>query len=433
MRENLKLTDTLALGFMTFAFFLGAGNIIFPPLAGFLAGEQSIPAMLGFLMTAVGLPLIGIVAIAISGGWEGLTRPLPKIAATTIAVLIFIIIGPAFAIPRAGLVAYEIGVKPFLFEPSQLELIIFSAVFFAVASFFALNQGKLIDTIGKMLTPALLFCLVVLAIAVVMNPQGSIGLAQGEYLTQPFTKGFLEGYNTMDTFGALMFGMLIVDMIHKKGVTSEAQTRKYLIIAGIIAAIGLAFVYISLFVLGATATGVATDASNGSAILISYVQALFGPVGLVILASIILLACLTTVIGLLSACSEYFESITKINYRSWVIILAAISAVVSNVGLTQLIAISVPVLFALYPVAIALIVLAFIGKFYANQALTYSVVIGISLLFALLDAAKVVGLDVSMFDYLPLFDYGMAWLLPMLMTLVITKFVGKPQKDIANA
>lgn len=427
MNQNLKIGDILALGFMTFAFFLGAGNIIFPPLAGFLAGENNVPAMLGFLMTAVGLPLVGIIAIAISGGWQGLTKPLPIFASTLIAVLIFIIIGPAFAAPRAGLVAYEMGFKPFLTNPGQTELALFSAVFFAIAAFFSLYPGKLIDTIGKLLTPALFIGLIILAVAVIMNPQGEIGLPQGDYLNQAFTKGFLEGYNTMDTFGALMFGMLIVDMIRKKGITCEKQTRKYLMIAGLIAASGLAFVYVSLFFLGSTATGIATEASNGSQILISYVAALFGPTGQIILSTIILLACLTTVIGLLSACADYFASLTKISYRQWIIILAIICAVVANVGLSQLIAISVPVLFALYPIAIALIVLAFAKNSLPNPKFAYSVVLIVSLAFSLLDAAKVAGIDVSMFNSLPLFDYGMAWLLPSIATLFLARFVGAPK------
>lgn len=434
MKESLKVSDILALGFMTFAFFLGAGNIIFPPLAGFLAGEHTFSAMLGFLITAVGLPLIGIVAVALAGGgWKGLTRDLPTSVATLMAVLIFIIIGPAFAAPRAGLVAYEMGFKPFLNAPGQFELSLFSVVFFAIAMFFSLSQGKLIDSIGKLLTPALFAALVVLAIAVVVNPQGDITAAQGAYVEQAFTTGFLEGYNTMDTFAALMFGMLIVDVIRKKGVTDQAKTCQYLIYAGIIAAAGLAFVYVSLFYLGATATGVAAGASNGGAILSAYVLSLFGPAGQIILSTIIVLACLTTVIGLVSACADYFSTLTRVTYRQWVVILSIACAVVANVGLTQLIAISVPVLFALYPVAIALIALTFVRRFLPNPQLAYRVVLAVSLVFALLDAAKVAGLDVSALNALPLFNYGMAWLLPTAIALVAVSFAGKRKSETAHA
>ena len=426
MKQSLKLTDIMALGFMLFAFFLGAGNIIFPPLAGQLAGDHFLPAMSGFLLTAVGLPLITIVAVAVAGGsWGHLTKDLPKQAATIMAVLIFIIIGPAFAAPRTGLVAYEMAVKPFFIDASQAHLTLFSIAFFVVAMFFSWSQGKLIDVIGKVLTPALFVGLVVLAIAVFVNPQGDILAAHGEYITQPMTKGFLEGYNTMDTFASLMFGMLIVDAIRSKGITDRAATTKYLISAGCIAATGLAFVYISLFFLGATSATVAAGADNGGAILSLYVQSLFGPSGQLVLSVIVLLACLTTAIGLVSACSDYFSSLTPLSYKTWVIINGVACATVANVGLSQLISLSVPVLFALYPVAIALVALTFLRSRFPNPKAAYRVVVLVSLLFALIDGAKVAGVDVSALKMLPLFEIGMGWLLPTTAAIICMFFVGK--------
>ncbi|NLS12256.1 branched-chain amino acid transport system II carrier protein [Vibrio sp. SM6] len=434
MKQTLKLTDIIALGFMLFAFFLGAGNIIFPPLAGQLAGENLFPAMVGFLLTAVGLPLVTIIAIAVAGGtWEHMARDLPIKVATLIAVLIFIVIGPAFAAPRTGLVAYEMAIKPLFTEVSQWHLTLFSILFFVAATFFSWSQGKLIDVIGKMLTPALFIGLIILAVAVFVDPQGSAIGAQGEYLTQPLAKGFLEGYNTMDTFGALMFGMLIVEALRSKGITDTSMTTKYIVLAGLIAAAGLTFVYVSLFYLGATSAGVAAGADNGGVVLSAYVQALFGPYGQAVLSVIVLLACLTTATGIISACADYFSSLTKITYKQWVIINAAACALVANIGLSQLISLSVPVLFALYPVAIAMVALTFARKFMANSRLTYRVVIAVALVFALLDAAKVAGIDVSAFDALPLFSVGMGWLLPTTATLIVMCFVGKSSASLAES
>lgn len=426
MKQSLKLTDIIALGFMLFAFFLGAGNIIFPPLAGQLAGDHLLPAMSGFLLTAVGLPLATIIAIAIAGGsWEHLTQYLPAKASLVMAALIFIIIGPAFAAPRTGLVAYEMAVKPLF---SDLNLTLFSVLFFSVAMFFSWSQGKLIDVIGKVLTPALFIGLIVLALGVFIEPQSPMMAAQGEYATQPLTKGFLEGYNTMDTFGALMFGILIVDALRAKGITEQKATTKYLISAAIIAAAGLAFVYISLFYLGATSSSVAMGADNGGVVLSQYVIALFGDKGQLVLSVIVLLACLTTAIGLISACSDFFSTHTPISYKTWVMINGVACAVVANIGLAQLIALSVPVLFALYPVAIALVALTFIRTKLANPQAAYRVVILVSLLFALIDAAKVSGLDVSFFNFLPLFEIGMGWLLPTVAMMIVMTFVGGSAK-----
>ncbi|EGU34869.1 branched-chain amino acid transport system II carrier protein [Vibrio sp. N418] len=431
MKQTLKLTDIIALGFMLFAFFLGAGNIIFPPLAGQLAGDNVIPAMGGFLLTAVGLPLLTIVAIAVAGGsWAKLTQDLPVKAATVMAVLIFIIIGPAFAAPRTGLVAYEMAVKPFFAHAEQIHLTVFSILFFVIAMSFSWSQGKLIDVIGKILTPVLFIGLIVLAGAVFLDPQGEIVAAQGEYLTHPLQKGFLEGYNTMDTFGSLMFGVLIVDAIRSKGITEQKPTTHYLILAGLIAAVGLTFVYVSLFYLGATSSVVAAGADNGGLVLSLYVQALFGSYGQIVLSVIVLLACLTTAIGLISACSDYFSSLTSISYKKWVVINGAACALVANVGLAQLISLSVPVLFALYPVAIALVVLTFLRKKLPNSRLAYRVVLLVSLLFALVDAAKIVGLDVSAFNVLPLFDVGMGWVLPTLAAMICVCFVGKVEQPV---
>ncbi|TOM59014.1 branched-chain amino acid transport system II carrier protein [Vibrio parahaemolyticus] len=426
MKQTLKLTDIVAVGFMLFAFFLGAGNIIFPPLAGQLAGENLLPAMFGFLLTAVGLPLITIVAIAVAGGsWDHLTQDLPKKAAVLMAALIFIIIGPAFAAPRTGLVAYEMAVKPFFVEASQAHLTAFSVIFFAVAMLFSWFQGRLIDLIGKVLTPALFVGLIILAVAVFLDPQGDMIGAHGEYLTQPLTKGFLEGYNTMDTFASLMFGMLMVDALRGKGITERSATTKYLIFAGCIAAAGLAFVYISLFYLGATSATVAAGADNGGLILSQYVQALFGPYGQIVLSVIVLLACLTTAIGLISACSDFFSSKTSLSYKQWVLINGAVCALVANVGLAQLISLSVPVLFALYPVAIALVALTFVRNKLPNPRFAYRAVLLVSLLFALVDAAKVAGLDVSAFNVLPLFEVGMGWVLPTLAAIICMFFISK--------
>ena len=431
MNQTLKLIDIVALGFMLFAFFLGAGNIIFPPLAGQLAGESLLPAMIGFLCTAVGLPLLTIVAIAVAGGsWEHFTQDLPKFVATTMAVLIFIIIGPAFAAPRTGLVAYEMAVKPFFIDATQSHLTIFSILFFAVAMFFSWSQGRLIDIIGKILTPVLFIGLIVLAIAVFVDPQGEIIAAHGEYITHPLQKGFLEGYNTMDTFGSLMFGVLVVDALRQKGITDHKPTSKYLISAACIAALGLAFVYISLFYLGATSSGVAAGANNGGEVLSLYVQALFGSYGQVVLSIIVLLACLTTAIGLISACSDYFSTLTRIPYKFWVVINGLACAVVANVGLSQLITLSVPVLFALYPVAIALVVLTFVRSKLRNPRCAYQLVIAVSLLFALIDAAKVAGLDVSKFNVLPLFDIGMGWLIPTGTAMLLAIFIGNAPRQV---
>ncbi|QFI39092.1 branched-chain amino acid transport system II carrier protein [Moritella marina ATCC 15381] len=438
MTIKLKTADVLAIGFMTFAFFLGAGNIIFPPLAGNLAGQSFMPAMFGFLATAVGLPLITIIAVAkAGGGLITMTRFLPAMAATAIAVAIYIIIGPAFAAPRTSLVAYEMGIKPFLGDAAnETTLALYSVAFFIITAYFALSQGKLIDNVGKILTPALIVLLTVLAIAVFVMPQGEIGIAREAYVDSPFTKGFLEGYNTMDTFASLMFGMLIINVLKSKGVTDKASQFKYLVMAGSIAAAGLAFVYISLFYLGATSQSlIAVGADvNGGMILATYVQALFGMPGQYILAAVVTLACLTTAVGLASAVAEFFHELKpQWSYKMLVVINCVVCAIVANVGLSQLISISVPVLFAVYPIAIAIVALILLQERFPNPQFAFRLVMVVAFMFGVLDGLKVAGLAMSGFEFLPLFDQGLAWVLPTALAIVVSIVAMRSPKNVAVA
>lgn len=431
---KLSFTDTISLGFMAFAFFLGAGNLIFPPFAGYLAGENMTLAMIGFLCTAVGMPLIGLVAVAKANG--KIMQHLPAFAATALAIAIYIIIGPAFAAPRTSLVAFEIGAKPFIENPDTVVMLagqavniaqlIFTVLFFSVVMLLALFPGKLLDNVGKVLTPVLISLLVGLALSVMFIEGSAVGAPQNEYLTMPVTKGVIEGYNTMDTLASIMFGLLIIDLLKQKGVTDVGDQTKYLIRAAIIAASGLAFVYVSLFFLGASAGDLAAGATNGGLILTNYVQQNFGATGTFMLSLVVGLACLTTAIGLVTACSEFFnELIPSISYKTFVVVFSLICATVANVGLSELITISIPVLMTIYPVAIALVLITLITPKFANPTLAHRLTLGMALLFGIIDGLKAAGVDMSALNFLPLTAQGMAWLIPTASTAIICLFIGK--------
>lgn len=431
MKNSFSSSDILALGFMTFAFFLGAGNIIFPPLAGAMAGEHLSLATLGFLVTAVGLPLLTLVAVAKTGGGIlDMAKYLPSKVATLFALAVFIVIGPSFATPRAALVAYEISLSPFLDNPDVMSLAIFSVIFFAIVAYLSLATGKLLDMVGKVITPLLIALLIILSVSVFLNPLAELGSATQDYISSPFSKGFLEGYNTMDTLGALVFGMLIINVIKSKGVESKQAQYKYLIIAGSIAAAGLTFVYVSLFYLGATSAVSLADVSNGGEIITLYVQTLFNTPGLVLLAFVVGLACLTTAVGLVSAMSDFLITLKpNWNRRALVIANCLLCALVTNVGLSQLIALSIPILFIIYPVAIALVALTLLSQFISNKTLSYRFVIAIALFFGLLDGLNVAGVNMHNFGFLPLFDKSMAWTLPTCAAIIISIFVFRESTD----
>jgi len=420
--NRLKGFDLLALGFMTFALFLGAGNIIFPPSAGMAAGEFIWRAALGFLLTGVGLPLLTVVALArVGGGMDRLTAPLGKFAGTVLAVAVYLAIGPLFATPRTAVVSFEMGIAPFSGN-SGMPLFIYTLVFFAAMLFLVLNPGQLVNRIGKFITPVLLAALLVLGGAAIFAPAGEVGAVNESYRGAPLIKGFLEGYLTMDTLGALVFGIVIATAIRDRGVTEPALVTRYSMIAGVIAAIGLSLVYLALFYLGATSQGIAGGAENGVQILTTYVQHTFGTPGSLLLAVVITLACLTTAVGLTTACGEFFSALLPVSYRSVVIVFALFSLLVANQGLTQLISVSVPVLVGLYPLAIVLVALSLLDRFWLSSSRVFVPVMAVTLVFVVVDGLAAAGLGSwvpALFTQLPLADQSMGWLVPVLVMLVL--------------
>lgn len=425
---RLKGWDLLALGFMTFALFLGAGNIIFPPSAGMAAGENMGAASFGFLLTGVGLPLLTVVALArVGGGMPGLTAPLGRVAGLALAVAVYLAIGPLFATPRTAVASFEIGMQPFVGN-SPAALFIYTLVYFAAVLFLSLNPGQLVDRVGKVITPVLIAALIVLGGAALFAPAAAVGEASGAYRSEPLVQGFLQGYLTMDALGALVFGIVIATAIRDRGITEASLVTRYSVIAGIIAAVSLSLVYLSLFYLGATSHELAVGAENGGQILTAYVGHTFGQGGSLLLAVVIILACLTTGVGLLTACGEFFSDLLKLPYRTVVVVLALFSMAVSNQGLTQLIAVSIPVLVGLYPLAIVLVALSLANRLWRSQALVFIPVMAMTLVFGVADGMTAAGFGAwvpEFFSRLPLADQSLGWLVPVLLTLAVAVLIDR--------
>lgn len=420
--NSLKGRDILALGFMTFALFVGAGNIIFPPIVGLQAGPHVWLAAIGFLITAVGLPVVTVIALAkVGGAMDALSSPIGKAAGVLLAVVCYLAVGPLFATPRTATVSFEVGLAP-LTGDSPLALFLYSLMYFLVVLAVSLYPGRLLDTVGRVLAPMKIVALAVLGVAAFMLPLGTIGDATPAYQAAPFSQGFVNGYLTMDTLGALVFGIVIVNAIRSRGVESPRLITRYAIIAGLIAGVGLALVYISLFRLGAGSHAIAGEAANGAAVLHAYVQHTFGNLGSGFLAVLISLACLVTAVGLTCACAEYFSRLLPLSYRSLVVILAGFSLLVSNLGLTKLIQVSVPVLTTIYPPCIVLVALSFCWGLWYSPRRVVAPVMAVSLLFGLVDGLKVAELAHWMpawLAHLPLAEQGLAWLLPAVATLAL--------------
>lgn len=419
---NLRTRDIVALGFMTFALFIGAGNIIFPPIVAQQAGQHVWLAAFGFLITAVGLPVITIMALSrVEGSIQNLSSPLGKVASLILTIVCYLAVGPLFATPRTATVSYEIGFSSY-FGTSSGSLLIYSAIYFAVVTLISLYPNKLLDTVGHFLAPLKIISLAILGIAAFAIPAGYIPPAIHHYVTTPVSEGFVNGYLTMDTLGALVFGIVIIHAIHSRGVTDKKLVTKYAVIASLISGVGLTLVYLSLFKLGVGSHEVAPNAANGAVILHAYVQHAFGDIGSLFLTGMIFLACMVTAIGLTCACAEYFSELTKIPYKILVFILIGFSFIISNLGLTKLISVSVPVLSAIYPPAIVVILLSFFWRFFHRPTAVVAPVTAIAFLFGLLDGLKVAGFEAYLpefIQHLPLNEQNLAWLIPSLFVLMI--------------
>lgn len=423
MTQRLTPRDIIALGFMTFALFVGAGNIIFPPMVGIQAGEYVWIASIGFLITAVGLPVLTVMALArVGGGIDKLSSPIGKKAGVLLATICYLAVGPLFATPRTATVSFEVGIAP-LTGDGMYPLFIYSLIYFALVIFVSLYPGKLLDTVGHFLAPVKIVALLILSIAAILWPAGGLSTATHAYQSAAFSNGFVNGYLTMDTLGAMVFGIVIVNAARSRGVNDARLLTRYAVWAGLIAGVGLTLLYLALFRLGSDSGTLVGQSANGATILHAYVQHTFGGAGSLLLAILIFVACLVTAVGLTCACAEFFAEYLPLSYRSLVFILGLFSMVVSNLGLNQLIHISVPVLTAIYPPCIVLVVLSFTRALWKHPPRIIAPVMLVSLVFGLIDGVKASAISGKLpawTAHLPLAEQGLAWLLPSAIILVVS-------------
>ena len=435
-----KLTfkqKTLVAGTL-FGMFFGAGNLIFPVHLGQMAGSNVWPAIVGFIITAVGIPIFGVAAIGIthSDGLQALSSKVGKGYGIFFTCLLYLTIGPLFAIPRCATVSFTTGVTPMLGDGSKewLALLIFSAIFFAFVLIFSLRPGKITLWIGKIINPIFLLFLAVLVIAALTHPSTSVSEVEPAeaYKTGAFFSSFIEGYGTMDAIAGLAFGIVVIDVIRRMGVSDDNAVAYDVLGSGVLTGILMAVIYVVTILMGTQSRGLFETSDNGGIALTQIAGHYFGGVGQIILAITITFACLKTSIGLVTSCSETFVKMThgKISYPVWAVLFTLFSFAVSNVGLSAIIEYSIPVLMLIYPPAIALIALAFIGKHFQHDRAVYIAVMIGTWAAAIFDFMKTLPAAVQASlhlepliafadRYLPLFEKNLGWLLPALIGFVI--------------
>ena len=422
MNNNMSLAKILPIGLMLFSFFFGAGNLIFPPALGQMAGENLPAAIFGFCISGVGLPLLGILAMAILNGDDPneLASPMSPAFGKAITILCALTIGPFFAIPRTAAVSFDTGIL--LLLPKGYEtmgLALYSLFFFALTYFLSVNPSKIVDNIGKIMSPLLLICLGILIFCVITNPMGDFQPANSVYKNAPFFKGFQEGYNTMDLLCTMLYGAATLKAIESQGVTEQKQLTKVCIYAGIIAAICLALIYGALAYAGASSTALFGIVANGGQLLNMISVHYMGFPGQVVLALIIFFACITTSIGLTTSISSYFNQLTggRVLYQRFCVYICMFSLVVANFGLNNIIKFSIPVICMLYPIVIAIVILNVGQSIFKRDKAIFRICLTLTTIFAIFDGLRAGGFDLRALDsfltqYLPFFDVGFGWLLP---------------------
>ena len=409
---NKKKSDVIWVGMALFAMFFGAGNLIFPPYMGFLSGSMWSVALLGFLITGIGMPLMGIIAAARAGGTiEHLAGRLGPRFSRILSIIVILAIGPLLAIPRTAATTFEMGVRPNLPWVSPAVACI---VFFLITLFFAFNESKVIDKIGKILTP---FLVVILAWIILKGIFYPLGPTPAENLPHPFTSGFREGYQTMDAIASIVFAEIVIATLIFKGYKKISDQVKMTSMAGVIAASGLGLVYGGLMYLGATSRTLFAPDIERTTLLINIAQGILGSAGKVALGLAVSLACLTTSIGLTATVADYFSTLTKgkLKYKTLCIVTVIFSGVFATVGVTKIVLVAIPLLVMVYPVAIILIILTIIGRKTIHRAIYMGAVVG-ALAVSAFDALTSAGLPIAAINnliaYIPLAKAGFPWILP---------------------
>ena len=434
--KKLSLRQLITVATMLFGLFFGAGNLIFPASMGQLAGSNLWWASAGFLITGVGLPLLGVAALGISReeGLLELSSRVGKGYGLFFTCLLYLTIGPFFAIPRCATVSYTVGIQQLLPQGGAAALAVFSLLFFGAVLFFSLRPGEILTWVGKVLTPLFLCFLAVLVLRALSAPMASVAdiPPAGSYRDAAFSTGLLEGYNTMDALASLAFGIIVVNAIRSLGVREPGAVARDTVRAGVFSSLLMAVIYLLVTVVGAQSRGQLEISANGGEALAQIAGHYFGSAGAVILAATVTIACLKTAVGLVTSCSETFVKIFPggPSYRVWAVTFSLVSFLIANLGLNTILAYSTPVLMFLYPLSIVLILLTLGGRLFGNHPAVLRWTIGCTMVAAVFDllrtlptqaqAALLLDPVVALAEtWLPLCKQGFGWVCPAVLGLVI--------------
>lgn len=426
-----KTVDTLVVGFALFSMFFGAGNLLFPPYLGLISGEHWLTSFVGFALADVGLALLVIIAAAkVNGKFGDILIRSGKKLSVIIGAASVLCIGPLLAIPRTAATTYEMGIQPIFGTSGNIASIIVSVIFFGLTLTLTIRPTKVVDIVGKVLTPLLILSLIVLIILGIVNPIGDISpnVLIDKNL---FAEGVSQGYLTMDALASGVFAGIIISAIASKGYNDPGERVKLTIKSGLVAGIALALIYGGLTYLGATLSNKYGIDTPRALLMVEISSALLGNTGKVLLGVIVSLACLTTSIGLTSATGEYFSEATngKLKYETIVIAVCVFSAVISNFGVGAIIQLSAPILEIVYPVFMALVLLSLVCHNVKNDNV-FKGAAYVTLVVSLLSVSNGLWGVAPFMEKLPLASLGFSWVLPAIGGAIVGFFI-KSEKSIS--
>lgn len=427
-QKKLDTKQIIISGLALFAIFFGAGNLIFPPFLGLNSGKDWFLASLGFNLSDSLLILLGILALSFrSANLKSFGGKLSNNFGSILSLVCITLVGPLLSIPRTGATTYEVALSPFY---PNINKILFSFLFFALVYILTINGSKVVDRVGKYLTPTLLIILAILIIKGIFYPDVVLESTAGN----KFSAGFIEGYQTMDSLGPIFLTGIILEDLKNKGISEKNDLIRATIYSGLIAVFGLVIVYTGLTYVGAKSIAFADSDLNRTSLLIAISENLLGRNVQIALSLVVGFACLSTAIGLVSAFASIFaENFKKLSYRFFVRLGVVISFVLSILGVDKIMEISIPTLLFVYPIVISLYILNLIDRGNISP-LAYKISIGAVALVSFADALSALGFSnnfyVNGINKLPMADAGFAFVFVFLISLIFGLLISKNQKGI---
>lgn len=411
--------ETLVTAFALFSLFFGAGNLILPPLLGFNSGNQWLIVTIGFGLSAVAIPVLGILAHAKLQGT--LIDFGNKVSPTFSLIYAFFIYAIAIALPspRTASVTYEMAIQPYWDISSWFT----SSIYFALVLLFALNRSKILSILGKILTPAIiLILLLVIGITIFSFPFdfGSTTIAS------PFTNGILEGYQTFDAIGAVVVGGVIIISINLKYTHASYEEKKLLIRnAAWFAGLSLFLIYMGLIISGALSHTAFNEDTTRTEILSGLAIQSLGNIGNLFLSILVGLACFTTAVGIVTGTADFVASRfneSKYIYTTTAILGSVLGILVGQFNVAYIIAVAIPSLMFIYPITIILILLNVVPDKYASVFVFRAVTIT-TILFSIpdfLSSISALAPAADTFSWIPLQQYSLGWVLPAFIVFVLS-------------